>query len=100
MPILRMMKKSLFFFLIGISLVTLSCNIDITNDSDSTTITAPAISSGTDGLVIAPTMSSSTSYSYLSIFRYEVSGSSDSATIVSDSTELIGQITPASGYTG
>lgn len=100
MPILSVMKKNLLFLLAGISLVTLSCKFDITNNTSSTTITAPAISTGTDGPVIAPTMSSSVTYSYLSIFRYEVSGSSDSATKVSGSTSLIGQITPASDYTG
>ena len=93
------MKKSLFILTILFSLVTFSCGIiNVSDNTEDTSIAAPSIVSTTEGLVIAPTYSSGASY--ISIFRYEVSGSSDSATVVEDTTKLIGQITPADNYTG
>lgn len=93
------MKKNFFILTILFSLVTFSCGIiNVSDDSEDTSIAAPSIVYATEGLVIAPTYSSGASY--INIFRYEVSSSSDSATIVENTTKLVGQITPADNYTG
>src|SRR5574344_915773 len=99
MPIFKEMKKILFISTIILSLAFVSCHyINISNTEKDTSIAAPGITSTTDGLVIAPKYMSGASY--MSIFRYEVNGATDTATIVENSTKLVGQITPAENYVG
>lgn len=93
------MKKILFISTIILSLAFASCDfINISNTEKDTSIAAPGIESRADGLVIAPKYVSGASY--MSIFRYEVSDATSAAIIVENSTKLVGQITPASTYSG
>jgi hypothetical protein len=97
--------KKIFFILTAICIFSFSsCDfINVTNkSSDASAITAPAIESKSDGLVVSPSYLAGTVY--LNIIRYEVNGSTDSATIVENTTQNIGQVTVAtinnSLYTG
>src|SRR5574344_1820024 len=99
MPTLEEMKRVFFITTMLFSLAFASCDfINISNTEKDTSIAAPSITSTTEGLVIAPKYSSGAFY--MNIFRYEVTDGTDSAKIVENSTKLMGQITPASGYSG
>jgi len=98
MTIFKKMKKTFFSLLVFFSLLTVACGLIDIDNNDTTVIAAPSISIATEGHVISPTIVTGTSY--MSIFRYRVTDASNSATIVADTTVLIGQITPAENYTG
>lgn len=89
------MKKIIFSFITVFIFSLCSCDfLNITNDKDSSSsITAPVIETKSDGLVISPTQVTGTVY--LNIFRYEVDGATDSASIVANTTQNIGQVTLA-----
>ena len=87
------MKKIILFFTTIIILTFTSCDIiDINNNETDTSIYAPTITNTTEGLIIAPSIITGTLY--MNIYRLVIKNNSI------DSTTNIGQITPATDYSG